>query len=66
MQDNALIENMEAWSVIAIESPSPALPLADALLEGGLPLAEIAFRTEAAKERVQKTRGDVFKGLVQL
>jgi 2-dehydro-3-deoxyphosphogluconate aldolase/(4S)-4-hydroxy-2-oxoglutarate aldolase len=34
--------------VIAIENADDALPLADALLEGGLPLAEITFRTAAA------------------
>jgi 2-dehydro-3-deoxyphosphogluconate aldolase/(4S)-4-hydroxy-2-oxoglutarate aldolase len=36
--------------VIAIESVEDALPLADALLEGGLPLAEITFRTAAAAD----------------
>ncbi|MBN2295782.1 MAG: hypothetical protein JXM70_25345, partial [Pirellulales bacterium] len=36
--------------VIAIDSVESALPLADALLEGGLPVAEITFRTEAAAE----------------
>ncbi len=36
--------------VIAIEDAEAALPLADALLEGGLPLAEITFRTQAAAE----------------
>ncbi len=36
--------------VIAIESVEAALPLADALLEGGLPVAEITFRTAAAAE----------------
>ncbi len=36
--------------VIAIEHVKDALPLADALLEGGLPLAEITFRTPAAAE----------------
>lgn len=35
--------------VIAIERSSDAVALADALLEGGLPLAEITFRTEAAE-----------------
>ena len=34
--------------VIAIESVDSAVPLADALLEGGLPVAEITFRTSAA------------------
>ncbi len=36
--------------VIAIESVESALPLADALLEGGLPIVEITFRTAAAAE----------------
>jgi len=36
--------------VIAIERVEDALPLADALLEGGLPVAEITFRTKAAAE----------------
>ena len=34
--------------VIAIESLEDALPLADALIEGGLPLIEITFRTSVA------------------
>lgn len=34
--------------VIAIERVDHAVPLADALLEAGLPVAEITFRTEAA------------------
>ncbi|MCF7958477.1 MAG: bifunctional 4-hydroxy-2-oxoglutarate aldolase/2-dehydro-3-deoxy-phosphogluconate aldolase [Phycisphaerae bacterium] len=36
--------------VIAIDSVKSALPLADALIAGGLPVAEITFRTEAAAE----------------
>jgi len=36
--------------VIAIEDARHAVPLADALLEGGLPVAEITFRTQAAAE----------------
>jgi 2-dehydro-3-deoxyphosphogluconate aldolase / (4S)-4-hydroxy-2-oxoglutarate aldolase len=34
--------------VVAIDSVDAALPLADALIAGGLPVAEITFRTEAA------------------
>jgi len=34
--------------VIAIENQADALPLADALLQGGLPVVEITFRTAAA------------------
>lgn len=36
--------------VISIESVESALPLADALIEGGLPVAEITFRTDAAAD----------------
>jgi 2-dehydro-3-deoxyphosphogluconate aldolase/(4S)-4-hydroxy-2-oxoglutarate aldolase len=34
--------------VIAIDQEAAALPLADALIEGGLPVVEITFRTAAA------------------
>ena len=34
--------------VIAIDRVEAAIPLADALLDGGLPIVEIAFRTSAA------------------
>jgi len=40
--------------VIAIENPEHAVPLADALLEGGLPVAEITFRTSAAAEVIAR------------
>jgi 2-dehydro-3-deoxyphosphogluconate aldolase/(4S)-4-hydroxy-2-oxoglutarate aldolase len=56
MQDNALIEKLEKCGVIpviAIESPAMAVPLADALMKGGLPVAEVTFRTEAAGETIQ-------------
>ena len=39
--------------VIAIDSVERALPLADALLAGGLPLVEITFRTRAAAEVIR-------------
>jgi len=39
--------------VIAIDAPEAALPLADAMLAGGLPVLEITFRTSAAAEVMQ-------------
>jgi len=42
------LESLKVIPVIAIEDPDKALQLADALIEGGLPLAEITFRTSAA------------------
>jgi 2-dehydro-3-deoxyphosphogluconate aldolase/(4S)-4-hydroxy-2-oxoglutarate aldolase len=43
--------------VIAIENPEHAVPLADALLAGGLPVAEITFRTAAAAEVIARMAG---------
>lgn len=39
--------------VIAIESVAHALPLADALLAGGLPIIEVTFRTAAALDVIR-------------
>jgi 2-dehydro-3-deoxyphosphogluconate aldolase / (4S)-4-hydroxy-2-oxoglutarate aldolase len=51
--------------VIAIERAADAVPLADALLEGGLPVAEITFRTAAAAEvmaRISSERPQLLVG----
>ncbi len=42
--------------VIAIEQVEAALPLADALMENGLPLVEITYRTAAAGEVIRLLR----------
>jgi len=49
-QISATIQQLGIVPVIAIEDPKAALPLADALLAGGLPIAEITFRTAAAAQ----------------
>ena len=51
-----LIASLGVVPVIAIEHASDAEPLADALLEGGLPVAEITFRTEAAADVLAEMR----------
>lgn len=38
--------------VIAIDDADRAVPLAEALIEGGLPVAEITFRTQAAEAAI--------------
>lgn len=50
--------------VIALESAADADPLADALVAGGLPVAEITFRTAAAEKaiRAMAARGDMIVG----
>ncbi|MDX3927765.1 MAG: bifunctional 4-hydroxy-2-oxoglutarate aldolase/2-dehydro-3-deoxy-phosphogluconate aldolase [Shinella sp.] len=45
-----IIARLGVVPVIAIEKAEHAVPLADALLEGGLPVAEITFRTDAAAD----------------
>ena len=39
--------------VIKIENPDDAVPLAKALIDGGLPAAEITFRTKCAAEAIK-------------
>lgn len=51
--------------VIVLERPDDAEPLADALIKGGLPAAEVTFRTTAAREaieRIAKTYPDMLLG----
>jgi len=51
--------------VVVLENAGDALPLCDALEAGGLPVAEITFRTEAATEavaRVARERPDMLLG----
>ncbi len=68
MDQKELFEKMEKCGVvpvIAIESPELALPMADALIKGGLPVAEITFRTKAAADVIKtlsKERPDLFLG----
>ena len=39
--------------VVVLEDAKDALQLAKALIEGGLPCAEVTFRTEAAEESIR-------------
>lgn len=39
--------------VVVLEEVAQAAPLTDALLEGGLPIAEVTFRTEAAAASIE-------------
>jgi 2-dehydro-3-deoxyphosphogluconate aldolase/(4S)-4-hydroxy-2-oxoglutarate aldolase len=50
--------------VVAIQDAGDALPLADALIRGGLPCAEITFRTAAAAAAIEAVakRGDIDVG----
>ena len=57
-------EDMRVIPVVAIENAADAMPLADALIEGGLPCAEITFRTAAAADAIRSVakREDILVG----
>lgn len=59
------LRDLKVVPVIVIDDPESALPLADALAEGGIPCAEITFRTDAAVEslrRIAAERPEVLAG----
>jgi len=47
------IQEIGILPVVVLEDAKDAKPLANALCEGGLPLAEVTFRTSAAKESIE-------------
>ena len=46
-------QNLGIIPVVKIDNAKDAAPLAKALCEGGLPVAEVTFRTEAAEEAIR-------------
>lgn len=50
--------------VIAIDDAAKAVPLAKALVKGGLPAAEVTFRTAAAEEAIKRIVAEVPEMLV--
>jgi 2-dehydro-3-deoxyphosphogluconate aldolase/(4S)-4-hydroxy-2-oxoglutarate aldolase len=48
------IQDLGIIPVIKIDDPAKAAPLAKALKAGGLPCAEVTFRTDAAKESIER------------
>lgn len=56
MTSDSVVRQLEAYGVVPVvelEKVETALPLADALHEGGLPVVEITFRTAAAAEAIR-------------
>lgn len=50
--------------VVVVDEASDAVPLAKALAAGGLPVAEVTFRTEAAAEAIRRVVAEVPDALV--
>src|SRR4030042_4041125 len=54
---NKILEEIGLYKivpVIIIDEVENSIPLANALIDGGLPVAEVTFRTKAAKESIEK------------
>ena len=61
VEQSPMTEALRRWRiipVIVIEEPKNALPLAAALLSGGLPIAEITMRTKGALESLRRIKGE--------
>jgi 2-dehydro-3-deoxyphosphogluconate aldolase/(4S)-4-hydroxy-2-oxoglutarate aldolase len=48
------IANAGIVPVVKLDTPEQAVPLANALIAGGLPVAEVTFRTGAAEESIKR------------
>ena len=68
VQQSMMTEALRRWRiipVIVIEEPKDAVPLAAALLAGGLPIAEITLRTPGALDalrRITQEQPEMFAG----
>ena len=50
------LRDLKIIPVIALESAADAVPLGKALMQGGIPAAEITFRSNAAEEAIRRLR----------
>jgi len=60
----ALLDGIRALPVVAIDSVDDAVPLADALAQGGLPAIEVTLRTAAAFDAIAKLQKERPKLLI--
>lgn len=60
----ALIGAVRLLPVVVLDRPEDAVPLARALVAGGLPVAEVTFRTEAAAQSIRRMVDEVPEILV--
>ena len=53
MDVNKRIEELKIVPVVVLHDEKDAVPLAQALMNGGLPVAEVTFRTAAAEASIK-------------
>ena len=64
---NKILEEIGLYKiipVIIIDEVENSIPLANALIDGGLPVAEVTFRTKVAKESIEKIANEFPKMLL--
>ena len=54
MDINQKIEELKIVPVVVLHDAKDAVPLAQALVDGGLPVAEVTFRTDAAEASIRE------------
>jgi 2-dehydro-3-deoxyphosphogluconate aldolase / (4S)-4-hydroxy-2-oxoglutarate aldolase len=54
---SAALRRIRIVPVIVLDTPGRAVPLMEALTEGGIPCAEVTFRTAAAEEAIRRMAG---------
>ena len=59
-----ILSKSKVIPVIVIEKVEQAVPLARALVRGGLPVLEVTFRTEAAAAAIAAIRAEVPEAIV--
>ena len=60
MKENGFYEQLEKTAVVPVvvlEKVEDAVPMANALVKGGLPAAEVTFRTAAAADCIRHAAG---------
>lgn len=55
MDVNKKIEELKLVPVVVLQDAKDAVPLAKALIAGGLPVAEVTFRTAAAADSTRQS-----------
>lgn len=55
----AIIRKARLLPVVVVDAAADAVPLARALFAGGLPVAEVTFRTDAAAEAIRRIAAEV-------
>ena len=53
------LENVKVCPVVVLNNADDAIPLAKSLRDGGLPMAEVTFRTAAAEESIRRISENV-------